>query len=448
MLGMRRLAAAALFLALAGLAVAAQPDDDDGLVWADGVPHVTGQASPDAPQAEPAEPSGEVAWRLCRVKMTLLLTAGGRSQVVHEEERALFHGEVMELEGDAQGDAGSRAVLFKWQVRLRAAVARPDGVLYQLTTSVRLASTVGFSSDLVGQDIVRHAFPEISDRSAILHELFAMPDPPMRLVLAMTAEPIGGRVEPMTRSLAVPRFEDRERFAVEVVLREGDSDKLMDRVEIQTTPGKPAKYAFARLDARRKDAGDPERRLGEGVRVRDLGHLDDSGYGDTHVVHGRRIEPSWDPRDAESADSGYLATHEVPIDGDDDPAHFTMKVKSRKLSKRKQAKLREQQEILAAARAAQDRARNLPASEAVPEGFEREQLAIEITPLHAGEQFLQAEVRVHGALRLPGEREETPVDLDFVEQLERGEPFELALVELLRGPGSSYDYVFRITPSP
>jgi hypothetical protein len=441
---MCRRAAGALGLALATAAHAHEPEEAR-VVTAVGATAEPARSDDAAPSEAGSAVDG--GWRLCQVSLSLLLTSGGRSQVLREESRALFHGEVIELDGEAQAQEGSRLAVLRYQVRLRAAMARPDGVVYHLTSSARLTSTIGFSSELVGRDEVRHAFLDIGDPGARLHEVFAMPDPAVRLVLGLSAAPIVGRAGKPRPAVGPATFENPEVFRIEVVLREGEVDKLIDSVQLTTTSGRPASYAVGRLDARRREAGDPERRLGDGVRAVDLGSLRDTGYAARHALAQRPADRGWHERHVEAPDDDYLEDHEIRLDDEDAPRHSTIRVKTKKLSKRKQEKLRAHQEILEAARMAQRQARTLPSGEDVPGGFLREELSLSVTPLHAGLQFVQAEVRLRGAVRLPGDEDVTPIDLDFVEQLERGEPFELGLVEVLRGGGSKYDYVFRIIPS-
>lgn len=405
--------------------------------------------SPDTgTSAAPAPVVGAAAWKLCRVRVSVLLNGPFGSRLVREDLEPLFHGEELELEGDAEVTEPDRHARIHYRLRLRAALAHDEGVTYQVTTAARLAAAIGYEGAAAGDDQVRHAFLDITDPATRLHEAFAARQPPLRLVIGVAAEPIGGQAVSPTDALSPPGDAELQRFRVEVLLREGEQETLLDQSELAALPGREAVFSLGRLQARRPEPTDPERRLGEGVRARRLGRIEDSGFGDRHRVPLERADTGWHEGHVGDEDDDFLREHVVELDDEDQPRHVRVSRRARKLSRGKRRRLREQQEVAAALAMARERARTLPSGDAVPSGFVREELTLLLTPLHASLGFVQAELALVGQVRLPGEDELTPVNVRFIEELIRGEPFELGLAELAREDPPAYDYVFRLTPQP
>ena len=408
-----------------------------------------------APNPEETEvPASEVraaeprAWKLCRVRTSILASTGGRTEVAFEDESVLFHGETLDLEREVPLESNGRAALLRLKARIRAAVARDGGVIYHVTTQGTLGSAIGFASDEVGRDQTRHAYMEFEDTSTQLLEVYVSPSLGARLVLGLSVEPIFGREDTSLEDALRPaEMGPVVVFHVESLLREGDKVRLLESAPLTARLGRDVVFSLARLAAQPPEV-DPAHPLGGNVLVRDLARLPDSGYGDDHSVELQAFRGDYKKAHAADVDTSFVAAHEVANETKDDPRHWTYKAKTRKLSRSQKERILRQQEIALVKEAADLRSRTLPSGETLPVGLHREDFALHLTPLHVSATSVQVEIRIVGHVKFPGEETLTSLDAVFVEELTRGEPFELGLVELARGGEPASDYIFRIQPEP
>ena len=402
----------------------------------------------DDAQAPPADSVVEErAWRLCRVRTKVLLNMPDRSTVVLDDQRLLALGEFLDVSRDVPITWETRAAIIRLRVRVRASVAKSPGVLYMVTTEAELASAIGFESNEIGREQVRHAIVDVSGPGAKMQEAYVSPEIQARLIVAIAADPVFGREEPTTLDLVRPPPVDIHHFKVEALLKEGETLTPLDEAALSALAGHEAVYSMARFAADQATVH-PALKLGSSVRLVEPRKVSPSGFEKTHEVEQRPagreylIDHGWDP------DSGFMAEHELLVDKSDDPRSFTIKGKNNKISKKKREKLVAQQQIQAVREWAIERSKTLPSGEAVPEGFGRESLTLRITPLHATASTLQVELRIEGHVRLPGEDALTAIATDVLEHLPRGEPFDIAISELVHDTASDYDYILRITPEP
>jgi hypothetical protein len=398
-------------------------------------------------QAPPEAVVQEESWRLCRVRTKVLLNMPDRSTVVLDDQRLLALGEFLDVARDVPITWGERAAIVRIRVRVRASVAKSPGVLYMVTTEAELASAIGFESNEVGREQVRHAILDVSGPGARMQEAFVSPEIQARLIVALAAEPVFGRAEPTTQDLLRPPPMDIHKFKVEALLKEGETLTVLDQADLSALSGHEAVYSMSQFAAEASPE-DPVLKLGARLRVVEPRTVPPSGFEKTHSVEqvpAQRdylIDHGWNP------DSGFMAEHELLVDKSDDPRSFTIKSKNNKISKKKREKLVAQQQIQAVRDWAVERSKTLPSGDAVPEGFGRESLTLRITPLHATASTLQVELRIEGHVRLPQEDALTPLATTILEHLPRGEPFDIAVSELVNDSASDYDYILRITPEP
>lgn len=417
------------------------------------VPADTVQLAPAMPAFRPDENAPpeavveERSWRLCRVRTKVLLNMPDRSAVVLDDQRLLALGEFLDVSRDVPITWGSRAAIVRLRVRVRASVAKSPGVLYMVTTSAELVSAIGFESNEIGREQVRHAVLDVSESGTRVHEAWVSPEIQARLVVALAAEPVFGRAEPTALELLRPPPVDMHRFKVEALLKERETLTLLDQADLSALAGQDAVYSMGRF-ASEAATLHPVLRLGARLRLVEPRRVPESGFEKTHAVEqipARRdylIDHGWDP------DSGFMAEHELLADTSDDPRSFTIRGKNNKISKKKREKLVAQQQVQAVREWAIERSKTLPSGEAVPDGFGRESLTLRITPLHATASTLQIVLRIEGHVRLPHEDALTAIATNVLEHLPRGEPFDIAVSELVRDAASDYDYVLRITPEP
>lgn len=406
--------------------------------------------APALPRTEqPAAPPPEAvireeSWRLCKVRTTVLLNMPERSVKVAHDERLLALGESVDLERDVPITSGSLAALVRFRVRVRAALARSPGAIYHVTTEALLASAVGYDSDEVGQSQIRHAMLDINGPGARLHEAYVSPELRARLVVAVEAEPVLGRAEPDPMQLLSPQAAEIHRFKVEAFLKEGEVLAPIDQMTLAALEGQDAVYAMSRFSA--EPVAAKERPLGS-ASVADVDFVEGSGFEKDHVVP--RTAPVRAPvRDSPQPDSSFIDEHAVEPHRDGPQGNHVIKGKNPKLSKKKRAKIIEQQQIQAVRDFAIERSKTLPSGDAVPEGFDRTWFEVHVTPLHVTPSVVQAELRIEGRLKLPREEAITTIATKVIEHLPRGESFEIAVSELVRERASDYDYVIRITPEP
>lgn len=408
-----------------------------------------GQAEAATP-VDPAEiPVDERPWKACRLTLVTLLNSGRNSQVVAREEHTLFHGERLDVARDipvAQGNpSGDRQVLVRLRARVRAEVSRVGGVVYSVTSEAVLASAIGAEAAEVGQQQLRSAFLALGPGTQAMHEAFASTTLGLRVVLSLSVTPLLGEEDGMP---AAPLQVDAalERFRVEALWREHDEWRVLEQADLTASRTRSARLQLGGFGTEGALLGDRAHPLGPGVETRELGGLPDSGFGDERRVELQRFDEVTRGVDVRELDEGYVAEGTIMRHRDDEPPHVTIRAKTRKMSKAKQEKIRQLLEIQAARRAAIERARSLPGGADVPAGYEHQHLTLHVTPLHASAQHVQVEIRLTGSVRLHEKGPATPVDARFVEELERGESFDVPVLELLEGGLPEYDYVLRITP--
>jgi hypothetical protein len=408
-------------------------------------------AGPGAEQPEAqAPPLGAVAldgaWNVCRVRVSVLLNTRGQSRVVTGREQLLALGENVDFSREVPLVSGDRHALVRLRVRLRASVARTPGVLYSLTTEAELASAIGFTSDDVGREQVRSALLDIADGGARLAEAFVSPELDARIVVAVTADPVFGR-EPLVgaAALAAPASAQLWQMRVEAVSKEGPVQTLLETTHLQAALGMPASFAMSRFGGG-SGAVHPALRLGSTVRLVEPEAVAVSGYEKDHVVGTARADGSFVAEHAVALEDRYVDDHVVQTDRTDDPRHFTIRRANTKISEKKRQQLLDRKRIAAVREWVIERSKTLPGGEHVPEGFDREELSLEIVPLHATESSLQAELRLVGRVRLPRETEYTEVAATWIELLPLGETYEISVAELVREGDQKYDYLLRITP--
>ena len=401
----------------------------------------------DAPAAMPDVATiEEHAWKLCRVHTTVLLNMPERSIKVVSDERLLALGEALDIEKEVPMTSGTMAALVRFRVRLRASVAKTPGVIYHVTTEALLASAVGFESDEVGRSQIRHAMLDISGPGTKLHEAYVSPELSARLVVAVEAEPVLGREEPTIQELVAPPSSEIRHFRVEAFLKERDVLSPIDQMTLAALDGQSAVFALSRFNAENVAAKD-DRPLGD-VTIGTVRRAQVTGFEKDHVVTERPAERSDAQLTSSQPDQDFLAEHAVTPTSDGPAATHSITRKNPKLSKKKREKIVAQQQIQAVRDFAIERSKTLPSGEDVPEGFDRYWFEVRLTPLNVTRSMMQVELRVEGRLKLPHEELPSTIAMNVVEQMPRGDTFELAVSELVHDHASDYDYIIRITPEP
>lgn len=413
---------------------------------ADGV-QLAGPGSASAPAPQVVE---DASWKLCEVTASLLSTSPGKSLASDARRQYLYLGESMEIESDVTIAVPGGTAMVHARARLRAAAATEHGVSYFVSSEGTLRSTLGFRHEQTGQDQLRSELVEIGDAGTRLHEIFALPDLGLRVVMVLRASPAHEREEPSLRERAgiADTVGTLRRFRVEALLKQGDVFQPLEQAMLQSMDGREAGLSLSRFSS-------------EGAGGRPVG-----------MPGAPAVKPVEVPRVATTRAAEMRAVASVPADGRFQkdvenleramrmdptvdlgvklPGQYDAPPQARKMSARKRAKLQRLMVNKEAHDAAVESSRRLPADDAAqaPSGLQREQLQLTLTPLRSTPDSLQLQIALRGHVKLPGETAFTSVDASTVEQVRFGESFELGLAEWVRQDAPLYDYVLRITPEP
>ena len=401
--------------------------------------------SPDGAAKDAPPPESVVedrAWKFCRVRLDLLVATAGSNRIAAHEEKLVALGENFDLHAEVPLGSGERNALVRFDARLRASLARSPGVLYHVTTDAVLVSAIGFQSSDVGRDQVRQAFMDIADQSTHLQEAWVSPELTARIVLAVQVSPVFGREDDPLAALRAPTA-DMQGFRVEAYLKEKDAMTLLDQASLSATPGHDVGFSLSRFGVDTPGVH-PALRLGSPLTVVEPVRAADSGYLATHEVAQRDADTKFLQANTIVPDDAYMLANEV--DRKPVAVQPAYKKANNKLSPKKRKALEDRQHVQAVHDWVVERSKHLPSGDAVPEGFGREELSLHLMLLNATESTVQVEVRVDGHLKLPHEEEYTSLTRTFVEAMPRGEPFDIAISELVRDKAADSDYVLRVTP--
>lgn len=401
-----------------------------------------------APQpGGPEESAKEPSWRLCEVTASLLATAPGRSIVADETTGFVYLGEDLDLLTDVTVPLPQGTALVHARMRLRAAAATSKGVTYFIASSGALRSTIGFQHPMTGQDQFRNEMLEVTDTGTRLHEVFALPDLSLRVVAVLKVRPVAGREETsVLESLRDPVAGTIRRFDIEAHLKEADRMEPLERATLSTMDGRTARLSLTRFGIE-GTGGLPKGMPGvPTVRTIQVPGAPATSAEDMGAV--RQV-----PADRRFQDRVDALQRSIRMDptvdlGQKLPGQRDLPGTPRKISAAKRKKIQELQKRQAIRDWAIEQSKKLPSSEAVPEGYDSEELSLEVTPLRVTQTSLQVEIRLRGRIKLPKEEAHTAIDATLVEQLRFGETLELGIAELVREGEPLYDYVLRITPEP
>jgi hypothetical protein len=386
------------------------------------------------------------SWKLCEVSASLLATAPGRSIVASEKTGYLYLGETLDLESDVTVPVAQGTALVHARVRVRAAAATQAGVTYLIASDGVLRSTIGFRHPVAGQDQFRQEVLEVGDGGTRLHEIFALPDLGLRVVMVLGVRPVSGREEQTARQMLAPPVPGQaRRFRIEAFLREGDRFEPVEQATLSTMDGREAGMSLTRFTSAGAEGGLP-RGMPRAPAVKTIAV---PGVPETSAAQMGAVTTV--PADRKFQERVETLQRSLRMDPTVDlssklPGQRDLPATPRKISPNKRKKIQEMHERAAIREWAIEQSKKLPASEAVPEGYDREELELTLTPLRASVSSLQVEIRLRGRIRLPKEEAFTAIDATTVEQVRFGEPLELGVAELVREGEPLYDYVLRITP--
>lgn len=402
-------------------------------------------ASAPAPAAQVVE---DPSWKLCEVTASLLSTSPGKSVASDTRRQYLYLGESMDVESDVTIAVPGGTALVHARARLRAAAATERGVAYFVSSEGTLRSTIGFRHEQAGREQLRSELVEVGDAGTRLHEIFALPDLGLRVVMVLRARPVHDRHEPSLRERAglADTVGTLRRFKVEALLKHGDVVQPLEQAMLQSIDGREAGLSLSRFSAEGAGGrpvgmpGAPAVKPVEVPRVptaraTDLGAV-------ASVPADRRFQ-----KDIENLERAMRMDPTLDL-GVKLPGQYDAAPQPRKMSARKRAKLQKLMVTKEAHDAAVESSRRLPTDGPEPAraGMQREQLQLTLTPLRATPDSLQLQIGLRGHVKLPGETAFTSVDASTVEQVRFGESFELGLAEWVRPDAPLYDYVLRITP--
>lgn len=416
----------------------------DGVVLAPG----PGQAGSEAARAEDETARIENStWKLCEVTASLLALSPGRSTVAEETKAFVYLGEDLDLRADVTVPLPQGTALVSARTRLRAAAATQRGVTYFIASSGVMRSTIGFQHPVTGQDQFRQEMLSVDDGSTRLHEVFALPDLGLRVVLALQVRPVSGREEPsVLESIRDPVVGTTRRFQVEAFLKDADRLDPLEQATLVTMDGRTARLALTRLGS--EGAGGLPASMPGVPSVRMI-HVPGAPSSTAEEMGALRSVPA-DRRFQERVEALQRSIRMDPtVDlGKKLPGQRDLPGTPRKISPSKKAKIQEAQRAAAVRKWAIEQSRKLPASGDVPAGWDSESLVLEISPLRTTQASMQVELRLNGRLKLPREEAYTAIDIVLTEQLRFGETLEVGIAELVRDGEPLYDYILRITPEP
>ncbi len=402
-------------------------------------------AEPDEVEAPP-EALADARWSLCEITASLLATAPGRSIVAAETKELVYLGESVDLGGDITIPLKQGTALVNARVRLRAAMASDTGVSYLISSAGILRSTVGFLHEQAGRDQFRNEVLAVTDSGARLHEVFALPDLELRVLLVISVRRVQGRDEPSAWDLARPPAETQlRRIRVEALMRDGDTLQPLEQAVLQTLDGREAGMALTQMSRAPEGPG-----LGiapsTSVRLITKPGVKTTTAEEMGALRGVPGDDRFQRRVEDLQRSMHIDPTVSP--NRKLPGQMDLPGTPRKISKKKKAKIQEQQKQQAQRKWAIEQARTVAGSAAVPEGFRREGLDVTVIPLHATRASLQIEIRLRGRVRLPGEKDLTEINTSVIEQVPFGETLEIGVAELVRDERPRYDFMLRITPEP
>lgn len=400
------------------------------------------------------EPAKEgLDWSACEVQAELVQTGPEGTRTLLSEHRLLIQGENLDLEGTVSLTAGTRQALVRLQVRVRASTTLPDGVMYLVTSEGELQAALGYTPMQTSRTQFRHDIMEIRAPVAQLREVYVSPELGVRVLLIVTSAPVEDQRE---TQLLPPQLKRSDLVQLRVDTRrrsEGVETALRSTV-LQAALGHDATFGLALRDRSEKPAEgegeepDPSRRFGDGVRVVDRAYDPDSGFGDRHVVPLRPAEQQYMIRNLRRGDQSYVERNRVDL-GDGPDTITVRQTKKRKLSKRKQRRLRDAAEIQAVEEMALERQKTLAGTQGAPAPLHAaEELSVNLTPLRSTDRHVRLELRFSGAMSFTAGEEPRPIDLAFIENVGWGETLELGLRELLEGGEPEDDTILAITPIP
>lgn len=433
----RRAAFLGLLLALAPFAGAR----------ADGVVLAPGPGAASAPGPSETTVVEDRSWKLCEVTASILATAPGRSIVAGEKQALVYLGEQLDIEADVTIPVAQGIAMVHAKARLRAAAATEEAVTYFINSDGILRSTIGFRSEAAGRDEFRSEMLIVSDESTRLHEIFALPEQSLRVVMVLRVRRVSGRQEQTAlQMVTAARASDIRRFRVQAFLKDGATEHPLENASLSALDGHEASLALTRFQAEAQGAKPVGLPAAQTVRKVQMTGVPETPAKEMGAVHPLAADDRFQER-IDALQRSLKIDPTVDL-GKKLPGQVDPKATPKKMSARKKAKLQEQQKEVEVRRWAIEQSKTLPSSSAVPEGFQREELLISVTPLRATAESLQIELTLRGHLKLPGEDQYTSIDATTVEQVRFGETLEVGLADLVRKDQPRYDYVLRITPEP